>query len=73
MQNNYREYAGVARAEAEAATLANVRDRCLRAAAAWTAMAERQDRVDRARVQNLDRKQSIEQQELHETHPIETD
>lgn len=30
-----------ARAEAEAATLDNVRDRCLRAAAAWDAMAAR--------------------------------
>jgi len=32
--------------------LDNVRDRCLRAAAAWEAMAERQERVERARAQN---------------------
>jgi len=33
--------AAEARADADAATLDNVRDRCLRAEAAWTAMAER--------------------------------
>jgi hypothetical protein len=35
-----------ARADAEAATLDNVRDRCLRAAAAWEAMAARARRTD---------------------------
>ena len=34
-----------ARAEAEAATLDNVRERCLRAAAAWEAMATRAQRL----------------------------
>ena len=38
--------------QGDAATLDNVRDRCLRAAAAWEAMAERQERVERARAQN---------------------
>jgi hypothetical protein len=33
--------AGQARAEAEAATLAHVRERCLRSEAAWIVMAER--------------------------------
>ena len=33
--------AGQARAEAEAAALAHVRERCLRSEAAWTVMAER--------------------------------
>jgi hypothetical protein len=37
------------RAEAEAATLDNVRDRCLRAEAAWIAMAERGERADALR------------------------
>jgi hypothetical protein len=32
-------------AQAEQTTLENVRDRCLRAAAAWTAMAERGERA----------------------------
>lgn len=41
--------AAEARADAEAAVLANVRDRCLRAEAAWTAMADRAARSDRAR------------------------
>jgi hypothetical protein len=52
VQNSFRENAAHARAEADAATLDNVRDRCLRAAAAWAAMAERQERVERARAQN---------------------
>jgi hypothetical protein len=37
----YRTRAAECRAEAEAATLDNVRERCLRAEAAWIAMAER--------------------------------
>jgi DNA-binding transcriptional regulator YdaS (Cro superfamily) len=41
--------AAEARADAEAATLANVRDRCLRAAAAWDAMAARAHRGDTMR------------------------
>jgi hypothetical protein len=42
-----------ARAEADAATLANVRDRCLRAAAAWEAMAARARRTDLMRAKQL--------------------
>jgi len=41
--------AAVARAEAEVATLPNVRDRCLRAEAAWTEMADRAERTERMR------------------------
>jgi DNA-binding transcriptional regulator YdaS (Cro superfamily) len=41
--------AAEARADAEAATLDNVRDRCLRAAAAWDAMAARAHRGDAMR------------------------
>ncbi|MBB3693241.1 hypothetical protein [Sphingomonas sp. BK580] len=37
------------REEADAATLDNVRDRCLRAEAAWVAMASRSRRSERAR------------------------
>ncbi|PXA99955.1 hypothetical protein DMC47_00640 [Nostoc sp. 3335mG] len=45
----YRENAARARADADAATLANVRDRCLRAEAAWLDMATRYERVETAR------------------------
>jgi hypothetical protein len=45
----YRARAEEARTEAAAATLDNVRDRCLRAAAAWEDMADRAARTDRMR------------------------
>ena len=48
--------AAVARAEAEAATLPNVRERCLRAEAAWAEMAERADRTEKMRAKLLDEK-----------------
>lgn len=41
--------AAEARAQAEAAALDNVRERCLRSEAAWMAMADRAERTDRAR------------------------
>lgn len=41
--------AAEAKRDAEAATLANVRDRCLRAEAAWSEMAARADRGDKMR------------------------
>ena len=44
---DYRALAANARSEADAATLANVRDRCLRSEAGFLAMAERQDLADR--------------------------
>lgn len=47
---DYRSLAAQANADAQAATLDNVRDRCLRAESAWLAMAERQDSVDTARI-----------------------
>jgi hypothetical protein len=46
----YRARAEQCRAEAEAATLENVRERCLRAEAAWVAMAERGERADAMRL-----------------------
>lgn len=46
---DYRAQAGRCRAEAEATTLANVRERCLRAEAAWLDMAVRQERVAASR------------------------
>lgn len=48
---NYREHAAQARRDADAATLDNVRDRCLRAEAAWLDMAIRQERVATARAE----------------------
>ena len=52
----YRARAAEARAEAEAANLENVRQRCLRAASAWEDMADRAARTDRMRArQEADR------------------
>ena len=45
----YRTQAAKAWAEASAATLDNVRERCERSARAWTEMAERAERVDAMR------------------------
>lgn len=59
----YREHAARARADAEAATLDNVRERCLRAEAAWLEMAERQEGVDRARAKR-------EQLQLSQQEPV---
>jgi hypothetical protein len=47
----YRIRAAEAQRDAEAATLANVRDRCLRAYAAWAGMADRAERGERMRAQ----------------------
>jgi hypothetical protein len=45
----YRTRAEDCLAQAQAATLENVRERCLRAAAAWMAMAERGERTSAMR------------------------
>ena len=45
----YRARAEECRAQGEETTLQNVRERCLRAAAAWIAMAERGERADALR------------------------
>lgn len=47
----YRDNAAKCRADADAATLDNVRDRNLRAEAAWLAMADRQQRTETARAE----------------------
>ena len=49
LADSYRQHAASARAQAEETPLENVRERNLRAAHAWTQMAERQERTDRAR------------------------
>ena len=45
----FRARAEECRAQADETTLQNVKDRCLRAAAAWMAMAERGERADAMR------------------------
>jgi hypothetical protein len=46
----YRGQMAQAQADADAATLDNVRDRCLRAKAAWENMAARLERTDQMRL-----------------------
>ena len=48
-RETYLARAAEARAQAEAATLDNVRDRCLRSEAAWSEMAARAERTERMR------------------------
>ena len=48
-QDFYRARAADALAEADRAVLDNVRDRCLRAASAWSDMADRAERTGQAR------------------------
>jgi hypothetical protein len=48
--------ASQAGAEAEAATLEHVRERCLRSEAAWTAMAERAERSEQMKAAEAQRK-----------------
>ncbi|MGQ0558605.1 MAG: hypothetical protein ACT4OE_03320 [Sphingosinicella sp.] len=52
----YLERAAAARRDADEATLVNVRDRCLRAAAAWEEMASRAARTERMRAETEARK-----------------
>ncbi len=51
----YKGQAAKAQAEAEAATLDTVRDRCLRSALAWEGMAERIERTDKMRTDRENR------------------
>ncbi len=44
--------AAEAKRDAEAATLANVRDRCLRSEAAWRSMADRAERTEKMRAKS---------------------
>lgn len=46
IKDDYRARAAAARAEAKAATLENVRERCLRSAAAWDEMAASAERTE---------------------------
>ena len=51
--------ASEARRDAAAASLANVRERCLRAAEAWDAMADRAERSERHREADAARKAAV--------------
>ena len=48
-RETYLARAAEARSQADAATLSNVRDRCLRSEAAWNEMAERAERTEQMR------------------------
>ena len=50
--------AAQAHADAEEATLGQVRARCLRSEAAWQALADRAERSERMRVEEAQRKQA---------------
>jgi hypothetical protein len=54
----YLQRAEQALADANAATLENVRQRCLRAEAAWRAMAERAERSEKMRADERARKEA---------------
>lgn len=74
-QTTYRENAAKARADAEIATLDNVRERCLRAETAWLAMADRQERMETARAERTPPKsdtQDIIELETHENNSSTT-
>ena len=55
----YRQRAEQARSEADEATLANVRDRCLRAEAAWMEMADRAERTEKMRAASVAAKAAL--------------
>ena len=52
----FRPRAAPARADAEAATLDHVRDRCRRSEAAWQALADRAERSEQMRAEEAQRK-----------------
>ena len=54
----YQTRAAEARRDADAATLDNVKNRCLRAEAAWAGMAARAERSERMRAELEGRKQA---------------
>lgn len=59
--DTYLKRAEQALADANAATLENVRQRCLRAEAAWRAMADKAERSEKMRADELARKQAAVQ------------
>jgi hypothetical protein len=57
-----------ARAEAEAATLDLVRERCRRSEAAWSAIADKAERGERLRIEDQKRKAAIAASISNEDH-----
>ena len=55
----YRARVDQARAEAAAATLAHVRERCLRSEAAWQTLADRAARAEATRIEEEKRKAGV--------------
>ena len=60
-RETYLARADQARAEADAATLENVRERCLRSELAWREMAARVERTDQMRASKLAEKLAAEE------------
>ena len=58
--------AAQARADADAATLDNVRDRCLRSEAAWTLLADRAARTEQMRSALVEAKAAAAEPTTHE-------
>jgi len=56
--------AAEARADAETATLENVRERCLRAESAWIAMADRVEHAEKLRAARIAEKEAAEAQPI---------
>ena len=57
-----------ARAEAEAATLDHVRERCLRSAGAWSALADQAQRSELLRIEDQERKAAAAASNANEDH-----
>lgn len=62
----YRARADQARADADAATLTHVRDRCLRSEAAWEALASRAAKSEKLRADEASRKADTSAETRHE-------
>ena len=58
---DYRKLADAALADADAATLDNVRDRCLRSEKAWRALATRSEKSERGRTAAVPAPEAAEQ------------
>ena len=63
----YRARAAQASADAEAATLSHVRERCRRSEAAWSALADRAERSEQMRTDEQERKAMHDQVEGKDT------
>jgi hypothetical protein len=71
-QDFYLARAAEARADAEAATLDNVRDRCRRSEAAWSQMADRVERGERMREKLLAEKAAAQSSAADMAIPLNT-